>query len=73
MDWVKLIEDLKIKLGTEEGPLEEITQTMIENYFVDKLNPETCTTTYIFDSFPFDEKDKDGKDRYFLTKFLKKI
>jgi len=46
---------------------------MIENYFVDKLNPEKCTSTYIFDSFPFDEKDKDGKDRYNLTKFLKKI
>ena len=46
---------------------------MIENYFVDKLNPEKCTSTYIFDSFPFDEKDKDGKDRYFLSKFLKKI
>ena len=39
VDWVKLIEKFKVKLGTEESTLEEITQLMIENYFVDKLNP----------------------------------
>lgn len=38
---------------------------MIENYFAEKLNPDKCTNTFVFDSFP-DEKDKDGKDKYSL-------
>ncbi|EGR27160.1 hypothetical protein IMG5_201010 [Ichthyophthirius multifiliis] len=51
IDWEQTIEMLKVKLGGEEGPLEEISYVQLEKYFYEKMQKEKDNGRFLFDGW----------------------
>lgn len=49
VEWEPTIEMLKTKLGSEDGPLEEVTYEQVEKYFADLLHPSKNPAQTLFD------------------------